>query len=175
MPTPQPLRPKSLVERLCATFHRRPVTAIPHWDALEPLDPPVIDVDATWQELAAQIDRLAAAGALDDAHGDLVDRLVEPISHRWSLALTYQHQERLRVIDRLTGQGVEHQIRLGHRLDRLRRDYQRYSSLFEATWHTLAGTDAATSGSTSSRTRELPAPLRPTVLPEDVPAVDRAA
>lgn len=180
LPTPQPLRPTTFGQWLCVTFHRHPVTFIPHWDAIEPLDPPTIDVAATWRELSELIDRMAAAGALDDAHGDLVDRLVAPITDRWRLEVRQQHLERLRVIELLEAQGDQHRTRVGHHLSGLRGELDRLTDLHTTTWNSLVGRAPGTSPKQSGAAQALPEPLRPpTPLPtadaDETPAIHRAA
>lgn len=164
----QPLRPTTPAQWFCATFHRHPVTFIPHWDAIEPVEGPVIEVEATWRDLADQIDRMAAAGALDDAHGDLVDRLVAPIAEGWRIDVR-QIQEQQRILSLLEEQGEAHLARLGHRIAALRRDLEQLTDLYTSTWDSLVGRPAGTSAA-PPQPRTLPAPIgRP-----DVPATSPA-
>lgn len=159
----QPLRPTTFAQWWCTTFHRHPVTFIPHWDTIDPPEMPVIDVDAAWRDLAEQIDRLAAAGALDDAHGDLVDRLIAPIAAGWRIRVDQRQKEPRLVLALLEEQGEEHRTRLGRRLNELRKTLDGLTDLYHSTWDSLVGLPAGTST----------APPRPQTLPEPMGRAER--
>ena len=67
----RPLLPESLRDHLRLLTHRQAVTPIADWDGLIPPEQAAVDADAGWTEVRGIIDAHAAAGTLDDSHGDL--------------------------------------------------------------------------------------------------------
>lgn len=128
----QPLRPRSLSDRLCRTFHQQPVEPIPHWELLRPPDLPRFDLAASWQDIKAQLARLA----LNGDHGDVVDRLVQAQVDAFSDNVRRLQQERTDELDAFKRQGIEHRVKLSVRLARLRwqrdQDIERWTESWEA-------------------------------------------
>lgn len=133
----QHLRPVNLHERLCQWFHRAPQTPIPHWDAVVPPDLILPDAAALRADIEARVDRLA--GVIDDAHGDLVDRIVEEILQQEHAALAVQHEQRLDLLSRIEEQGITHATRIGRQVRDLRIEQDRHMGLFEQAWYELSG------------------------------------
>lgn len=133
----QHLRPVNLRERLCQWFHRAPQTPIPHWDAIVPPDLILPDAAALRADIEARVDRLA--GVIDDAHGDLVDRVAEAILQQEHAVLAVQHEQRLDLLARIEEQGIAHATRIGRQVRDLRIEQDRLMGLFEQAWYELSG------------------------------------
>lgn len=138
----QPVQPSTLWEWLCQFFHRSATTRIPHWDSVEPEKLILADKEAEWAELAALIDRHAAAGSFDDSHSDLVDRLVLDKTATWKADVSKQYDKRVRTLEMLGEQGMAHYVRISLLVKDLRDMSDRHRSESRRAWSTLAGVQA---------------------------------
>ncbi|QLQ16309.1 MAG: hypothetical protein HZY73_12335 [Micropruina sp.] len=154
----QPLRPHTLWQRLCARFHREPVTRIPHADTARPEDLPAFDLEAAWSRIEAIIDDVAfgrsvgaaytnaqgnARIALDSAHGDLVDRYIVPIIGAYKADLDQAQRWRLENNRLHLLQRVQHLTERSLRADTLRSNLRNCYAERDEAWTALGGTTPA--------------------------------
>lgn len=135
----QTLRPHTLGQRLHAWLHREPVSAVPHWDTVTAPALPTFDVEAEWVHLEAYIHRLADAGALDEAHGDLLDRV---ITHRVAAVrarLETAHSRRRQILALPELQAHQHLVELGGQVRDLRAEYASHRERRDHAWIELSG------------------------------------
>lgn len=176
----QPLRPHTLWQRLCARFHREPVTYIPHADTARPEDLPQFDLEATWGRIEAVIDDVAfgrslgtaltgAQGnlqiALDSAHGDLVDRLIVPIIGAYKADLDQAQGWRLETSRMHLNQRVQHLTERSLRADSLRAELARYYAERDEAWIALGGAVPAKPVSLASTNQAITVRPLPVVAP----------
>lgn len=135
--SPQPLRPRTLRELLASAWNRGPNTFIARWDTLKAADLPSYDLEQEWLALEAQIRRLK----LDEAHGDVIDRLVQAHHDRFVAQVTTCHLDRSKAIDRVVAQGQWHYIHLQKQVDVLRARVAAHRQQAEEAWMALTGQD----------------------------------
>lgn len=133
------LRPQTLRERLCHLFHRTPATRVPHWDILTPEDLPAFDLEAEWALLVPSVTRLA----VDEAHGDVADRLVEPRVAAYQHTIDRLLAEQQSVLAIYRQQGAAHLVRLSEQVDALRRERAAHAERVAHAWEALCGTPPA--------------------------------
>lgn len=126
--------PTNLRDRLRIRFNRTPVTPIANWDSLAPVDLPQPDIDSAKAMILDRLNAHDRAGSLDDAYGDILDRLLRPLCRRWVQDTTRAYRKQLTTLDLLEDQGTEHHIRLGQQLARLDDDLARHQSQLAAAW-----------------------------------------
>lgn len=90
----------------------RPVSELPNFDVYLPKPFPEIDVQAIGSQALAQLDMMISAGALDGAHGSLVDALVAELFAPAYEAALVRFNEGLRQIELLDEQAVEVCVKL---------------------------------------------------------------
>lgn len=132
-PTPGPW------QRLRARFSPAVSKPTQDWDILLPDDIPTPDVEAAWMELRAEIDRHAAAGSFDEAHPDLVDRLISGQVNRWRHDATRHNADRVKVLRRLANSGKGTLTEVGARIAAQRREQQRGAEEAARAWKALCG------------------------------------
>lgn len=156
----QSLRPHTLRQRLHIWLHREPVSPVPHWDTLTAPALPEFDVEAEWARVLDYIHRLADAGALDEAHGDLVDR---DITHRvagFRAKLRAAHAHRQRVLALTELQAHQHLVVLSREVKRLRDQFDDNQAMRNQAWTELSGSvPASLSGNQTVQAQPLPATL----------------
>lgn len=126
--------PSGLRDRLRSRLHRSPVTQIANWDTLTPLDLPQPDIDQAKAKIAERIQAHEQAGSLDDAYGDILDRLIRPLCRRWAQDTAEAYRKQLTVWDYIEDQGTEHNIALGLELSRLNDESARHQKQLEEAW-----------------------------------------
>lgn len=133
--------PTTFSDRIRRRLNRSPVTPIANWDTLNPIDLPRPDADAVRRMIVERVAAHASAGSLDDAHGDLLDRVIRPICRQWSEQTRHAYEEQLRVWAFLEEQGTQHSLELGQRLARLNVDLARHQMIEDRVWAELATED----------------------------------
>ncbi|MGV9748313.1 hypothetical protein ACWDTG_25920 [Rhodococcus zopfii] len=173
--------PTSFKDRIRIWLNRSPTTPIANWDTLSPISLPQPDVDTVQAMIVERVAAHAQAGSLDDAHGDLLDRIIHPRCRTWSEQTRIAYEEQLRVWDYLEEQGTEHSIDLGHKLARLNIDLARHQGIEDRLWAEL-GTDRKPTATAAELAggEPLPLPAVPTAqlphpyhAPEPEPTVPR--
>jgi hypothetical protein len=86
---------------------KRPVSEWGDWDRIIPSRFPDPDLDALAGQVLAEFQRLAGAGALDGAHGRVLDRLAHDIMAPAFEDTRVRYNEGCRIIAMLMGQAVE--------------------------------------------------------------------
>lgn len=159
------LRPHTPRERLHTWLHREPVSKIPHWDTLRPPDLPTIDVETEWTRLLGYIHNLADAGALDEAHGDLLDRDLTRRFEAFQASLDAAQTRRLQIFALPQLQAHQHLTVLSGKVGRLRKAFKMHSERVDHAWFELTGVEPA------EMTAELPVQARPlpTIVTAPVP------
>ncbi|NLH70803.1 MAG: hypothetical protein GX454_11600 [Brooklawnia sp.] len=120
-------------------LRRSPTTFIAGYDAIKPFDYPRPDAEMIWSRLQATIDELAACGALDDAHHDVIDRVAHEELNVWRAEIQQHQATRLSILEQLVAQGVEHKARLLQKLVRPRRKHRTALASYIAVWESLTG------------------------------------
>ncbi len=120
-------------------LRRNPTTFIAGYDAIKPFDYPQPDLEEIWSRGQATIDELAARGALDDAHADVIDRVVHEELNIWRAEINKHRATRLSILEQLEAQGIEHKSRLLQKLDRPRRRHRTALASYVAVWESLTG------------------------------------
>ncbi|MGW4364501.1 hypothetical protein ACWEKT_02555 [Nocardia takedensis] len=105
----------------------------------------------------------AAAGSLDEAHGDVLDRLIHSICRQWAEDARHAYEEQLRLWSYLEEQGTAHSIEKGQRLARLNIRLGRYQDAERRVWARFGDER------TDEHADPLPAPVIP--LAGTVPAL----
>lgn len=137
--TDQPLMPRTLRDWIRALVHRSPVMPVPHWDVLTAGPLPVFDEEAEWTALEPQIARLA----LDEAHGDVIDRLVEDRVSAYHETIDRRLEVRRSEIALPREQGGQHFIRLERQVIRLRNEQAQHAERAAFAWEQVCGTAPA--------------------------------
>lgn len=135
-PPHQHVRPQSLRDWICHFFHRAATTRVPHWDSTAPPDLPQFDVEAEWAVVAAQITR----PPLDEGHGDIIDRLVEPRVRGYQQEIDRLLKEQQAVMELSRQQGQQHLVRLGEEIRALRITRAAHAERIATAWQELTGT-----------------------------------
>lgn len=95
---------------------RRRVTPVPDWDAVELGGLPEYDVDEARADALRRVEQHLAMPSIDEAHGDVVDRLVRAVTDGWRRALHAAYVARHQELEMRRLQGVEHRTYLDGRL-----------------------------------------------------------
>ncbi|WP_182263230.1 hypothetical protein [Rhodococcus sp. UFZ-B548] len=174
--------PTTLRDRMRIRLNQSPTTPIANWDTSSPIDLPQPDVEAIRQMIVERVAAHAAAGSLDDAYGDLLDRIINPVCRRWSELTKSAHEEQLKVWKFLEFQGSEHSVRLGQQLARLDIELARHQDAEARVWSSFDGTEQQSAAATEPAARnplplpavpiaQLPHPYRPADIsaPEPTP------
>lgn len=174
--------PTTVRDRLRIWFNRSPVTPIANWDTNHPVDLPRPDTETVRHMVVERVAAHAAAGSLDDAHGDLLDRVIRPVCRQWSEQTRHAYEEQLRVWAFLEEQGTQHSLELGQRLARLNVELGRHQMFEDRVWAELAIGDPSDAGAAArvatdlAVTDPLPQPPVPTAqLPHPYRSVPLSA
>lgn len=156
--------PTTLRDRFRIWLNRSPVTPIINWDTLSPVDLPQPDTDAVRQMIVERVAAHASADSLDDAYGDLLDRLIRPTCRRWSDQTGLAYEEQLRVWAFLEEQGTQHSLALGQQLARLNIELARHQVIEDQVWADLMGSNSSSlpTAAKLAVTDPLPPPPVPT-------------
>lgn len=84
----------------------------------------------------------AARPALDQAHGEFLDRLVTDVADRWRIEAYVAYIDRLVSLTELRREAVVEYGRLVDRVRRLDGDRARHLTIRDAAWAALCGSDA---------------------------------
>lgn len=154
--------PTTLRDRMRIRLNQSPTTPIANWDTSSPIDLPQPDVDAVRRMIVERVAAHAAAGSLDDAHGDVLDRIINPACRQWSELTKSAHEEQLRIWKLLEFQGSQHSVQLGQQLARLDIELTRHQTAEARVWATFDGAEQRSAGSTEPTARTpLPMPAVP--------------
>lgn len=135
--TDQPMLARTLRERWYNLLHRAPVSFIAHWDHLKPPSLTPYNVELAWTEIEGQIRRLP----VDEAHGDVIDRLVEAYHQQFVARAGEEHLEREELAVRILNQGREHFIQAQGQVRGLRVEAARHRQQYAAAWCELTGSE----------------------------------
>lgn len=152
----QPIYPRTLRQRLFTWLHREPVSHIAHWDQKWAQELPTFDVEAEWAFIVERINRLE--DSIDDAHGDIADRLVEARVEAFRHRLKRFQLMREETLARLESQGKAKVVTLGQKVRDLRSDLRTATAEHIRAYSEVHGSDpAAVTAGLPIQARALPA------------------
>ena len=133
----------------------RPVTRIPQWDVPDFTDWPAPDMNAARERAIQLVEAHIAARSLDEAHGDVVDRIVHSFTNAWRMDLYQVYVDRHQALEEAQLQGRQHLAALELRVRRDERRRATAAAVRDGAQRDLIGEELPPADDLNTRTTDL--------------------
>lgn len=154
-------RPTQVVGRTLARLSRWPVTRIPQWDNPDFGNWPKVPIKAARSRVTRDVEAHVTAHSVDEAHADIVDRIVNAITNTWRMDLYQVYVDRHQALEEAQMQGRQHLAALELRVRRDERRRATAAAVRDSAQRDLIGEELPPADDLNTRTTDLtldPAP-----------------